>query len=55
MCFQPASSRSNLKVASHATATRVVMEGDKAVGVEWYDRWGTRHVTRVKGDGEVSG
>jgi hypothetical protein len=47
-------SRRNLKVATSAIATRVVMEGDKAVAVEWFDAKGRKHTTSIKQGGEVT-
>lgn len=47
-------SRRNLKVATSAIATRVVMEGDRAVAVEWFDAKGRKHTTSIKQGGEVT-
>jgi choline dehydrogenase len=48
--LRPAMRRPNLKVVTHALATRILFEGRRARGVE-YSRAGTTH--RVRVDGEV--
>jgi choline dehydrogenase len=52
--LNPAKSRPNLKIETHAYATKVLIEGGRAVGVE-YDQHGTRKTARVNGDVVVSG
>jgi choline dehydrogenase len=44
--LRPAMRRSNLKVLTHALATRIVFDGKRAVGLE-YVRGGTTHLVRV--------
>jgi choline dehydrogenase len=44
--LRPAMRRSNLKVLTHALATRIVFDGPRAVGLE-YVRGGTAHRVRV--------
>lgn len=54
-CYlKPAMKRANLQVLTRAHATRVVIEGDRAVGVE-YLRGGKRHVARARGEVILSG
>jgi choline dehydrogenase len=48
--LRPALSRSNLTVRTHAQATRVVLEGNRAVGVSYLDSGDER---TVRADGEV--
>lgn len=45
--------RKNLEIATRAQATKVVMEGNKAVGVEYVDKGGRKHVVRTTDKGEV--
>lgn len=47
--LHPAMRRPNLKVETEALATRVVLEGRRAVGVE-YLRGGERHLARARGE-----
>ncbi len=44
--LRPAMKRQNVRVITHALATRIVFEGRRAVGVE-YERGGTRHLARA--------
>jgi len=46
--------RKNLDVVTQAYVTRVVMEGTKAVGVEYVDEKGQKQVAKVSSGGEVS-
>jgi len=52
--LRPAMQRSNLKVLTHALATRIVFEGRRAVGLE-YVRGGTTHRVRVDRELILSG
>ena len=52
--LRPASQRRNVEVRAHAHATRVVFEGNRAVGVE-YLRGGERKVVRASREVIVSG
>ncbi|MFM9937578.1 MAG: choline dehydrogenase [Novosphingobium sp.] len=45
--LRPAMRRPNLHVLQHTLVTRVVMEGKRAVGVE-YERYGKRHTVRAQ-------
>ncbi|HTW38260.1 MAG TPA: GMC family oxidoreductase N-terminal domain-containing protein [Steroidobacteraceae bacterium] len=47
--LHPAMSRPNLRVATYAQATRLVMEGKRAVGVE-YLKGGERHTVRARAE-----
>ena len=52
--LRPAMRRSNLKVVTHALATRILFEGRRARGVE-YSRGGTTHRVRVDAEVILSG
>jgi choline dehydrogenase len=52
--LRPARSRQNLTVATHALATRVVIENGRACAVEFL-RNGTRHTARARGEVIVCG
>ena len=52
--LRPAMKRPNLRVITHALATRIVFEGRKAVGVE-YERGGRRVIARVGREVILSG
>ncbi len=52
--LRPAMRRANLRVITHAQVTRVLIEGGRAVGVE-YQRGGARAVVRCKGEVILSG
>ena len=45
--LNPARPRSNLTIITHAQVTRVVLEGRHAVGVEYVDRGGKKHVVKA--------
>ena len=45
--LRPARGRANLRVVTHATARRVVIEGGRAVGVAFADRSGRERVARA--------
>ncbi len=47
--LHPAMSRSNLQVETHAQATRLVLEGKRAVGVE-YGHEGARRIARARAE-----
>ncbi|WP_246327157.1 GMC oxidoreductase [Burkholderia guangdongensis] len=47
--LRPAMTRPNLRVVTHAMTRRVVMEGKRAVGVE-YERGGLTHVARCRAE-----
>src|SRR4051812_8942971 len=46
--LRPAAKRSNLTVTTHAHATRVVLEGGRAVGVAYRDRRGREQTVRAE-------
>jgi choline dehydrogenase len=52
--LRPAMQRRNVRVITRALATRVMIEGGRAVGVE-YRRGGETHVLRAKGEVILSG
>jgi choline dehydrogenase len=52
--LRPAMRRPNLKVLTHALATRIVFEGRRAVGLE-YRRGGRTHRVRIAGELILSG
>ena len=52
--LRPALKRRKLRVAVHALATRIVMDGTRAVGVE-YVRKGRTHVARASGEVILAG
>ncbi|MCB1491566.1 MAG: GMC family oxidoreductase N-terminal domain-containing protein [Rhodobiaceae bacterium] len=52
--LRPAMRRGNVRVVTGATATRILFEGRRAVGVE-YARGGTRHIARAGGEVILSG
>jgi choline dehydrogenase len=52
--LHPAMKRANLKVETRALATRILLEGRKAVGIE-FERGGERHVVRARREVILSG
>ena len=53
--LNPARSRPNLTILTHAQVTRVVLEGRRAVGVAYTDRAGKEHVVKAAKEVVLSG
>ena len=53
--LNPARPRPNLTIVTHAQVTRVLLEGRRAVGVEYADRGGKKHVVKAGKEIVLSG